>query len=410
MSDTPAAPAAPGSSPGAPRFREQLRRMPRAAWVLFGAGFVNRAGTFVFPFLTLYLTGRGEPPAAAGVAVAMYAVGALPARLLGGLLADRIGRRTTIAISMSGAAIGTLLLWRSESLVAIYLCVIAIGLFGDMAQPASKALIADLLGPDLRVLGYTLWRISTNAGWAAGLAIGGFLVDRSFDLLFLGDAATSLLFAGVALAFLPHGVRTARHAERHLPTARASVLADRGFLAFLLATFLGGLVYSQNIAALPLHIRDLGFPASTYGLLQSLNGVLVVTVEVAVIAVTRRFPRPRVFAVGQALVGLAFVSLLVARSVPALVAMVVVWTLGEMTIRPVASATVADRAPLHARGRYQATEAAALGASLLIGPIAGTALYGLDPSWPWIACGVVGTLSALAALRMGRHPVPVPPA
>jgi MFS family permease len=380
--------------------------MPRQAWILFGAGFVNRAGTFVFPFLALYLTGRGEPPTAAGVAVAMYAVGALPARLLGGLLADRIGRRNAIALSMSGAAVGTLLLWRSESLLAIYLCVIAIGLVGDLAQPAAKALIADLLGADLRVLGYTLWRVSTNAGWAAGLAIGGFLADRSFDLMFIGDAATSLAFAAVALAFLPHGVRTARHEERHLPRVRTAILADRGFLAFLTATFLGGLVYSQNIAALPLHIRDLGHPASTYGLLQSLNGVLVVTVEVVVISVTRRFPRPRVFAVGQSLVALAFVSLLVANSVPALVAMVTVWTLGEMTIRPVASATVADRAPLHARGRYQSAEDAALGASLLLGPIAGTALYGIDPSWPWIACGVVGTLSALAALRMGRDPAP----
>ena len=393
-----------------PRLRDQVRRLPRAAWILFGAGFVNRAGTFVFPFLTLYLTGRGEPPTVAGVAVAMYALGALPARLFGGLLADRVGRRNTIAISMTGAALGTLLLWRSESLAAIYLCVVALGLVGDMAQPAAKALIADLLGPDLRVLGYTMWRVATNAGWAAGLAIGGFLVDRSFDLMFLGDAATSFAFAGIALAFLPHGVRTARHEERDLPRARTAILADRGFLAFLAATFLGGLVYSQNIAAMPLRIRDLGFPASTYGLLQSLNGLLVVTIEVAVITVTRRFPRPIVFAVGQALVGLAFLSLLVADSVPALAAMVTVWTLGEMTIRPVASATVADRAPIHARGRYQSAEDAALGASLLVGPIAGTALYGLDPSWTWIACGVVGALSALAALRLGSHPTPTPTA
>mgnify|MGYP003335538631 FL=1 len=388
----------------APRLRDQVRRMPRAAWILFGAGFVNRAGTFVFPFLTLYLTDRGEPPTAAGVAVAMYAIGALPSRLAGGLLADRVGRRNTIAISMAGAAVCTLLLWRSSSLPAIYACVIALGMVGDMAWPASKALIADLIPPDLRVTGYTLWRIATNAGWAAGLAIGGFLVERSFDLMFIGDAATSLAFAGVALAFLPHGVRTARHEERELPSARRAILADRGFLAFLLATFLGGLVYSQNIAAMPLRIRDLGFSPSVYGMLQSLNGVLVMTVEVLVISVTQRFPRARVFAVGQFLVGVAFLSLLGARTIPGLVAMVAVWTLGEMTIRPVASATVADRAPVHARGRYQSAEDAALGASLLLGPVAGTAIYGWNPDALWVTCGFVGCLSALAALGLGRGP------
>ena len=389
-----------------PSLRDQVRRMPREAWILFGASFVNRAGTFVFPFLALYLTDRGEPPTAAGLAVAVYAIGGFPARLAGGLLADRLGRRTTIAISMSGAAIGTLLLWRSSTLPAIYACVLAIGLVGDMAQPAAKALIADLLGPDLRVAGYTLWRVATNAGWAAGLAIGGFLVERSFDLMFVGDAATSLAFAGIALAFLPHGVRTTRREEDGLPGVGRAILADRGFIAFLVATFLGALVYSQNVAALPLRIRDLGFGASVYGLLQSLNGVLVMTVEVAVISVTQRFPRARVFAFGQLLVGIAFVSLLGARSLPALVGMVTLWTLGEMTLRPVGAATVADRAPLHARGRYQSAEDAAVGLAYLLGPVAGTALYGWRPDALWLACGAVGALSALVALGLGRSPAP----
>lgn len=389
-----------------PRLRDQVRAMPRQAWILFSAAFVNRLGTFVFPFLTLYLTDRGQPPTVAGVAVAMYALGAVPARLAGGLVADRLGRRTTIALSMAGAATCTLLLWRSDSLAAIYACVLGVGLLGDMAQPASKALIADLVDADHRVTAFSLWRIATNAGWAGGLAIGGLLAQRSFDLMFLGDAATSYLFAVIALAFLPHGTRSRRSDELHLPSIPRAILADRGFLVFLLATFLGGLVYSQNVAVLPLRVRDLGFGPSVYGLLQSLNGLLVMTVEIGVVTFVRRFPRPAVIAVGHVLTGLAFASLLAARSIPALVAMVSIWTLGEMTQRPTATAAVADRAPTHARGRYQAAEDTALGASLLIGPVVGTALYGWNPTVLWVACGSVGALAGLAALRMGRHPVP----
>lgn len=389
-----------------PRLRDQVRAMPRQAWILFAAAFVNRLGTFVFPFLTLYLTDRGQPPTVAGVAVAMYALGAVPARLAGGLVADRLGRRTTIALSMAGAATCTLLLWRSDSLAAIYACVLGVGLLGDMAQPASKALIADLVDADHRVTAFSLWRIATNAGWAGGLAIGGLLAQRSFDLMFLGDAATSYLFAVIALAFLPHGTRSRRSDELHLPSIPRAILADRGFLVFLLATFLGGLVYSQNVAVLPLRVRDLGFGPSVYGLLQSLNGLLVMTVEIGVVTFVRRFPRPAVIAVGHVLTGLAFASLLAARSIPALVAMVSIWTLGEMTQRPTATAAVADRAPTHARGRYQAAEDTALGASLLIGPVVGTALYGWNPTVLWVACGSVGALAGLAALRMGRHPVP----
>lgn len=380
--------------------------MPRQLWILLGASFINRLGTFVFPFLALYLSDRGEPPTVVGLAVSAYALGALPARLAGGVVADRLGRRTTMVVSMTGAALATLGLWRSDSIAAIFACVLALGLLGDMAQPASKALIADLVPVALRPTAFSLWRAATNAGWAGGLAIGGLLATRSFDLMFVGDAATSLLFAGLALAFLPQGTRSRRADEVHLPSVPRAILADRGFLAFLLATFLGGLVYSQNVAVLPLRVRDIGLGPAVYGSLQSLNGVLVMAVEVAVVTFVRRFPRPRVIAVGHVLIGLAFASLAFARSVPALVAMVTIWTLGEMTQRPVSAATVADRAPVHARGRYQAAEDASLGASLLIGPLLGTALYGWSPGVLWVACGAVGALAGLAALRLGRHPVP----
>ena len=400
MSASPPDPDAPS------RLREQIRAMPRQAWILFGASFVNRLGTFVFPFLALYLSDRGEPPTVVGLAVSAYALGALPARLAGGVVADRLGRRTTMVLSMTGASFATLGLWRADSIPAIFACVLALGLLDDMAQPASKALIADLVAPELRPTAYSLWRVATNAGWAGGLAIGGVLATRSFDLMFIGDAATSLLFAGLALALLPQGTRSRRADEAHLPSVPRAILADRGFVMFLLATFLGGLVYSQNVAVLPLRVRDIGLGPAVYGSLQSLNGLLVMTVEVAIVTFVRRFPRPRVIAAGHVLVGLAFASLAVARSVPALVAMVTVWTLGEMTQRPVAVATVADRAPVHARGRYQAAEDASLGASLLIGPLVGTALYGWSPRVLWIACAVVGTLAGLSALRLGHHPAP----
>lgn len=384
--------------------------MPREAWILFAASFVNRVGSFVLPFFTLYLTGRGEPPAVAGLALAAYAGGSLASRFLGGILADRVGRRNTIAIAMVGAAISTLVLWKAGSVPAIFGAMFALGLIGDMTQPAASALVADLLGPELRVTGYTVWRIATNIGWAVGLALGGTLVARSFDLMFLVDAATSAGFALVALAFLPHGTRTSRHEERDLPSARRAILADRGFLLFLATMTLGGLVYSQNIAALPLHLRDLGYPPTMYGSLQALNGLIVVSCELAVISVTRRFPSHRVLAVGQLLIGLAFMSLIVAEGIPALVGMVALWTLGEMIDSPVASAFVADRAPAHARGRYQSALGATNGAAWLVSPIVGTAIYGWNPDALWIACGVMGALASTVALRIGRHPGPAPAA
>ena len=93
--------------------RSDLRQMPRPAWFLFAGSFVNRFGSFVLPFLVLYLTRRGYTPAQAGLAISTYSVGSLGAAAVGGQLADRVGRRQTIAASMLTSA--AVMLARSQA-------------------------------------------------------------------------------------------------------------------------------------------------------------------------------------------------------------------------------------------------------------------------------------------------------
>ena len=85
--------------------RESVRALPRGAWVLFFGTFLNKFGTFVIPFLAIYMTGLGYSKPQAGLAIAAYGCGVLCASILGGYLADHLGRRKTIVLSMfSGAA------------------------------------------------------------------------------------------------------------------------------------------------------------------------------------------------------------------------------------------------------------------------------------------------------------------
>jgi MFS family permease len=382
--------------------------MPRSAWVLFAGTFVNRLGTFVLPFITLYLTTNGFSAPQAGLAIGAYGFGGLIAQVGGGLLADRIGRRNAIALSMFSSGALTLALWQAESLALIVLLMFAIGVMAELHRPAAGALIADLLPSEQRVTAFTLFRLAINVGWASGLALGGLLAERSFDLVFVGDAATSIAFGLISLAALPHGTRTRRHEETHLATARASILADRGFLLFLAAVLITGAVYSQNVSTMPLHIREAGYSPSTYGLLQSLNGVIVVLFELPVISWTQRHDRFRVVALGELLIGLAFATLLFADTVPLLVGMIVVWTVGEMIESPVASAIVADRAPAHARGRYQSAFGSMFGIAWIVGPVLGTYAYSVNAALPWIGCGVLGVAAAVFSLAGGRRPAPVP--
>jgi MFS family permease len=382
--------------------------MPPAAWVLFAGTFVNRLGTFVWPFMTLYLTRRGYSAPQAGLALAMYGIGGIGSQVFGGLLTDRIGRRNAISFSMATAAGLTFVLWRATSLAVIYPVMMLLATAAEMHRPAASALIADLVPSEQRVTAYALFRLAINVGWACGLALGGLLADRSFDYLFVGDAATSATFAIISLVALPHGVRTSRRQERHLASATRTIFSDRGFVLFLGSVLVASAIYMQNVSSFPLHILDSGHSSAVYGGLQALNGVFVVLLELPITSWTQRRARLAMVALGGLLTGLAFASLLVAGSIPALVAMVFVWTLGEMVSSPVMSAFVADRSPEHARGRYQAALGVMFALGAIIGPSAGTVTYAANPDALWIGCGVAGLAAAWLALRARRHPAPMP--
>ena len=201
--------------------RENLRALPRGAWILFFGTFLNKFGTFVVPFLAIYMTRLGYSTAQAGLPIAGYGVGTLAACLLGGSLADRIGRRKTIVLSMFSAAVAMLCLSQARGLIPIVLFAALAGLTGELYRPASSALLADLVPAGQRVTAYAAYRMSFNAGWAFGPATAGLLAKYSFNWLFIGDAATSVLYGLVAWFALPNGLRGARQAGTLVETFRA---------------------------------------------------------------------------------------------------------------------------------------------------------------------------------------------
>ncbi|HXV56422.1 MAG TPA: MFS transporter [Gaiellaceae bacterium] len=390
-----------------------VRSMPPAAWILFGGSFVNRFGSFVLVFLVIWLTEQGYSPAQAGAAVSCYGAGGLASSLLGGYLADRICRRNAIAVSMFSAAATMLALSQARTLPAVLVLSALAGLTSELYRPASAALLADLVPPERRLTAYALYRLAINAGFAAGPATAGLLAERSFFLVFLGEAITSAAFGVAALVLLPEGVRAPRAEERPGELLRA-VRADRPFQLFLAASFLGAFVYFQQQGALPLHVVDQGLSYAAFGLLISLNGLVVVLLELPLTALTGRYPRRPVIALGFLVEGAGFALTAWATNMPLLALTVVIWTVGEIVSAPVAQAYVADLAPAHLRGRYQGAWGLMFGLALVLAPVIGTAAYGASPTALWLACGGLGALAALLTLggrprRRRRRALPVAP-
>src|SRR5512141_1051058 len=110
--------------------RENPRALPRGAWILFFGTFLNKFGTFVLPFLAIYMTSLGYSVPQSGLAIAGYGVGTLVASILGGHLADRFGRRKVIVASMFSVSIVMLCLSQARSLWGIVGLATLAGLTG----------------------------------------------------------------------------------------------------------------------------------------------------------------------------------------------------------------------------------------------------------------------------------------
>jgi len=373
--------------------RENLRALPRGAWILFFGTFLNKFGTFVLPFLAIYMTRLGYSPAQAGLAIGAYGVGSLAASLLGGYLADRVGRRKTIVLSMFSVAFAMLGLSQARGLPMIVLFSSLAGLTGELYRPASSALLADLVPAGQRVTAFAAFRMAFNAGWAFGPATAGLLAKKSFAWLFVGDAATSVLFGLVAWFALPVGLRGTRAENSILETIRV-LRTDRRFRQIVFAALVIGLVFVQAFSTMSLEITRNGFSASTYGLVISLNGVLVVLFELPLTVITKRFPVRRVVALGYLLIGAGFASNLLLRTLPLLLVTTSLFTLGEMISMPVAGAYVADLAPSDKRGLYMGTYGLVWSLAFVCGPSLGMLLFSVSPMLLWMTCGVFGLLAS----------------
>ncbi|MBV8519108.1 MAG: MFS transporter [Acidobacteria bacterium] len=379
-----------------PTLRQNLRALPRPAWVLFGGAFINRFGTFVMPFLAIYLTRRGFTPAQAGIAIGAYGAGHLIASIAGGHLADRIGRRNTIALSMFGSAATMLALSQARTLPLIAIFTFAVGAIGEIYRPAANALLGDLVAPEQRIAAFGMYRFAVNLGFAAGPATAGFLANRSFFLLFAGDALTSFAFGCVAFFALPHGLRSSAHDEEPAAAVRVA-LRDRTFVTFLLATLCMTWIEFQYHSTLPLHIEKAGYSPSTYGTLISLNGLLIVCFELSIVSWSQRFQPQLLIALGYGLTGVGFAMTGLAHNVVAIGATVVLWTFGEMTWAPVTGAFVTGLAPERYRGRYMGLWLMTWSCGMLLGPAIGMVLYAYNETLLWLACGASGILSASLA-------------
>ncbi|MDA3804378.1 MFS transporter [Clavibacter sp. CT19] len=390
--------------------------LPRPVRVLIAARSVNRLGAATLPFLAVVLTGQmGASVAAAGAVVALFGAATIPSRLLGGRLADAVGRRTAIVTGLVLTAVCQLALAAAPDLRTAAVAAVLLGLSFELYEPASQALVADLVeGDGDRVAAYgMLAACLAAAGVVAGVlatAVGG--VD--LRLLFVADAASCLACAALVRLGLPAPAAGPRgSADRAADSRTRSGAADGGAMAddsaarspwrdpVLLGMLASGtgfaILYLQLDVLLPLTLAARGTEPSRAGLLFALSALVVVLGQPLLrsVPLSRLRPGPAM-ALGFALLGTGFAVTGSAGGPLGLAAAAVVWSVGDLLLLGRAPALVVALAPVASRARYLSAYGVSWGIAAMVGPLLGTQLLArIGVAGTWVALGLGGVALAL---------------
>lgn len=382
--------------------RPRVGGFPRTFWALWAGTLLNRLGTMVEPFLGLYLTTvRGLSLGQAGVVMAVLGAGSLGGTLVGGALADRIGRRATLTFATVGTGAGMLALGYAQGIAAIVGAALLLGLLLDMYRPASQAMVADIISPQDRPRAFGLLFWAVNLGWAIAMVLGGTLAQQGYLLLFWIDALTCAGFGLLVWRAIPE-TRSRNGGGSGVLRGFGLALRDRVMVGYVLVTVVYTFVLMQGMTTMPLAMKEDGLGPRDYGLAIAANGFLIVVVQPLVNAWLSRRDHSLVMVVGFTLVGIGYALTAFASSLAGYVATIAVWSLGEITAASVLQAVVADLAPADLRGRYSGLYGTAWSAGFLLAPLGGTQLLGLGGGAAlWPACAGLAFAAAAAQFALG---------
>ncbi|MCX5211960.1 MFS transporter [Kitasatospora sp. NBC_00240] len=379
-----------------------FRGLPPTVWTLFAGTIVNRLGYLVTPFLVFFLAARGVTGSETSYVLGALGAGNLLGPAVGGLLADRIGRRPTMLIGLLGAAVAQGALYVAPGVATMAAAALLLSAAGATVGPAAYALMADAVDAERRQRAYALFGWGVNIGTAAAGVLGGYLAEHGYRLLFAVDAGTMLVYALVVATRLRETRPVAKAPTVARDGAGYGVVLRDGLLMALLPLFGVQLfVYSLTEVALPMAVHDSGLPPAVYGAMAAVNALLVVGVQPFATAWLSRLPQLPVQAAGSVLIAVGVALTGLADSIAGFAFSVVVWSLGEAVVAGIAAAVVANLAPEHARGRYQGAFSWTWGLARFAALTLGVTLYaglGANALW-WIAL-LGGLLSSAATFAL----------
>lgn len=385
-------------------YRNAYAGLSKETWLLSLIMLINRSGTMVVPFMTLYLTTeKGYSVGDAGIVFGLFGAGAFAGAWLGGRLTDKIGFYPVQLFTLLVGGLLFIVLGQMNSYSLICIFTFVLSFVNEAFRPANSTAIAFYSNENNRTRSYALNRLAINLGWAVGSAVGGFIAHIDYELLFWVDGFTNMGAALLMwLVLKPVNYKPPARQKIDDPLIQ-SAYKDKTYLSFALITMLFACCFFQMFNNIPVYFKkELKFSEPFIGLLMAANGIIIALVEMVLIyKLEGRRKHIHYISAGVFLVGVSFLLLnLPVAAVPLAISMIVLVTFGEILSMPFMNSYWIARTQPSNRGQYAALYTMAWSAAQTLGPMGGAQLAeysGFNTLW-W----AVGLLSIIASLAFWK--------
>ncbi len=373
-------------------YLESYRGLSRSAWLISLASLINRSGTMVLPFLSVYLISDLHfTMEQAGIAMTLFGIGSFFGSFLGGNLTDKVGYHRVLFWSLFSGGVGFMALGNVKSLEGIYAMILVLSIVGEAFRPATMAALAAHSTPENRTRSYSLMRMSINLGFTIGPAVGGVLAAwKGYYSLFWVDGITCIASAIFFRMFL--NPKQQSEADKVASESAESPVVqspykDKQYLIFLLLTMLGATVFLQIISTLPVYYaKVIHMSEWQIGALLGLNGLIVFLTEMPLVfTLERKMKRMNCIITGIVLYAFGYLVLNIApQSVAIAVLSMFALSIGEIFNMPFANSFALSRTTDANRGKYMGLYSMTYSVAHIIGPYFSLKIaerYGFDLLW-----------------------------
>jgi len=385
--------------------------------VLMTTAFVDMLGfAMIFPLLPFYALRLGGRPWIVGPLVASFSIAQLASSPLWGRVSDRYGRRPTLLIGLSAAAIAYVIFGFAHSLWLLFASRLVQGAGGGTTGVV-QAYVSDATDPSQRVRGLGWLSSATNAGVMLGPAIGSLASH-------LGPAAPGLFAAGLctlnvlfAWAFLPESHASRGRPRRNIRTAMLEVVRHpaRPQPRLIWIYAVGMLAQGSFTAVLALYLQyRFGVTVRTIGYFFVYTGFLSVLLRALLLGpLVDRFGETRLLRTGAISLALAMLLFPVPHTIPLMAVVLTLFPMGTALLFPAVTALVSHESDPKELGQTMGVQQAFGGIARVAGPMwSAPAFQLLGPAYPFlIAATILGVAGGGLAFRVpiDRHaPEPIP--